>query len=199
MKIYTIIGGVNGVGKSSLSGVLSAESRDLGTIIDTDKITAEHGGDRLAGGKKAIEKIDFCLEKGVNFTQETTLSGARTLKTIQRARDLDYTIRLYYIGINTADESIERIKNRVRKGGHNITDEDVERRFEKRFEDLVKILPFCSEVRFYDNENGFVDVAEYKNGSLIIKGDYIPEWIIELKEYMDMGETEGEAIMPTMG
>jgi len=124
----------------------------------------------------------------VNFTQETTLSGARTLKTIQRARDLDYTIRLYYIGINTAD----------RKGGHNITDEDVERRFEKRFEDLVKILPFCSEVRFYDNENGFVDVAEYKNGSLIIKGGYIPEWIIELKEYMAMGETDDEAITPVI-
>jgi len=85
-----------------------------------------------------------------------------------------------------------------RKGGHNITDEDVERRFEKRFEDLVKILPFCSEVRFYDNENGFVDVAEYKNGSLIIKGGYIPEWIIELKEYMAMGETDDEAITPVI-
>ena len=199
MKLYTIIGGVNGVGKSSLSGVLSAENLDLGIIIDTDKMTAELGGDRISGGKKAIEKIDSCLEKGVNFTQETTLSGARTLKTIQRARDLDYTIRLYYIGINTADESIERIKNRVRKGGHNIADDDVERRFEKRFEDLIKILPYCNEVRFYDNENGFVDVAEYRNGSLIIKGDYTPEWIIELKEYMDMGETEGETITPVIG
>ena len=199
MKLYTIIGGVNGVGKSSLSGVLSAENLDLGIIIDTDKITAELGVDRISGGKKAIEKIDSCLEKGVNFTQETTLSGARTLKTIQRARDLDYTIRLYYIGINTADESIERIKNRVRKGGHNIADDDVERRFEKRFEDLIKILPYCNEVRFYDNENGFVDVAEYRNGSLIIKGDYTPEWIIELKEYMDMGETEGETITPVIG
>ena len=199
MKLYTIIGGVNGVGKSSLSGVLSAENLDLGIIIDTDKMTAELGGDRISGGKKAIEKIDSCLEKGVNFTQETTLSGARTLKTIQRARDLDYTIRLYYIGINTADESIERIKNRVRKGGHNIADDDVERRFEKRFEDLIKILPYCNEVRFYDNENGFVDVAEYGNGSLIIKGDYTPEWIIELKEYMDMGETEGETITPVIG
>ena len=199
MKTFTIIGGVDGVGKSSLSGVLSAENLDLGIIIDTDKMTAELGGDRISGGKKAIEKIDSCLEKGVNFTQETTLSGARTLKTIQRARDLDYTIRLYYIGINTADESIERIKNRVRKGGHNIADDDVERRFEKRFEDLIKILPYCNEVRFYDNENGFVDVAEYRNGSLIIKGDYTPEWIIELKEYMDMGETEGETITPVIG
>ena len=185
MKIYTIVGGVNGVGKSSLSGVLAAESPDVGTIIDTDKITAEQGGDRIIGGKTAIEKIDTCLEKGVNFTQETTLSGARTLKTIQRARELDYYIRLYYIGINSAAESIARISNRVRKGGHNIASEDVERRFDKRFEDLAKILAYCNEVRFYDNENGFVDVAEFRNGALILKGDYVPEWINKLKEYLE--------------
>lgn len=188
MKIYTIIGGVNGVGKSSLLGVLSAERSDLGVIIDIDKITAKHGSDM-----NAIEKIDKCLEKGVNFTQETTLSGTKTLRTIQRARGLDYFIRLYYIGINTAGESIERIKNRVRKGGHNIADDDVERRFDKRFEDLAKILPYCNEVRFYDNENGFADVAEYKNGSLIIKGDYTPKWINELNDYLNMGESKMKA------
>lgn len=54
MNIYTIIGGVNGVGKSSLSGVLSAENTDLGIIIDTDKITAENGDDLIKGGRIAI-------------------------------------------------------------------------------------------------------------------------------------------------
>lgn len=63
MKIYTITGGVNGVGKSSLSGVLSAESTDLGIIIDTDKLIAELEGDRIKGGKLAIERIEDCLKK----------------------------------------------------------------------------------------------------------------------------------------
>lgn len=67
MKIYTIIGGVNGVGKSSLTGVLAAENDDLGVIIDTDKIK---------GGKTAIERINNSLEMGINFTQDTTLSGS---------------------------------------------------------------------------------------------------------------------------
>lgn len=88
MKTYTIIGGVNGVGKSSLSGVLSAENSDLGIIIDTDKITQELGGDKIRGGKFAVKRISDCLNKGINFTQETTLSGVRTLKTIQRAKEL---------------------------------------------------------------------------------------------------------------
>lgn len=184
MKIYTIIGGVNGVGKSSLSGVLSAESTDLGIIIDTDKLTVELGGDRIKGGKLAIERIDDCLKKGVNFTQETTLSGVRTLKTIRKARELNYFIRLYYVGVSSSGESIRRIKNRVEKGGHNIPSVDVERRYNKRFEDLAKVLPYCNEVRFFDNENGFTEKAEYKNGSLIIKGGKTPEWIKELEEYL---------------
>ncbi len=184
MKMYTIIGGVNGVGKSSLTGILVGEYTDLGIIVDTNSLTAKLGGDKLKGDKEAIKIINSSLEKGVNFTQETTLSGQKTLRTIIAAREKDYYIRLYYVGISSADESLLRISNRVRKGGHNIPTEDVIRRYEKRFEDLVKILPYCNEVHFYDNENGFVDVGEYKNGNIIFSGDYVPEWLKLLKEYL---------------
>ncbi len=185
MKIYTIIAGVNGVGKSSLTGVLIGESSDLGIIVDTDKITSELGGDKLKGGKAAIERINSSLEKGINLTQETTLSGARTLKTIKKARELDYFIRLYYVGVSTAEESIKRIKNRVEKGGHDIPEADVLRRYQKRFEDLVAILPYCNEVKLYDNENGFVEKAEYKNGEIIIKSGSIPKWLEELQQCLN--------------
>lgn len=183
MKIYTIIAGVNGVGKSSLTGALLNRNNDLGTVIDTDKITAEIGGDKLKGGKIAIERINTSLEKGINFTQETTLSGSRTLKTIKRARELNYFIRLYYVGVNTAEESLKRIKNRVEKGGHDIPSSDVIKRYNKRFSDLIDVLPYCDEVFLYDNENGFVEKAEYKNGELIIKSDAIPQWLDELKAF----------------
>lgn len=39
VRTYTIIGGVNGVGKSSFTGVLKERCTDLGIIIDVDKIT----------------------------------------------------------------------------------------------------------------------------------------------------------------
>ena len=81
MKTYTIIGGVNGVGKSSFAGVLKERSTDLGIIVDVDKITAELGAGALAGGKAALRKINECIDKGVSFTQETTLSGRKTEST----------------------------------------------------------------------------------------------------------------------
>ena len=164
MKTYTIVAGVNGCGKSSLTGVLRTEIDNLGKIIDVDKITVSCNGNALQGGKKAVALIDDCLEKEICFTQETTLSGRKTLDTIKRAIAKDYYIRLYYVGLDTVDESLLRIANRVKKGGHDIEAEAVNRRFGKRFEDLLAVLPCCTEATFYDNDNGFVTVAKYKNG-----------------------------------
>lgn len=170
MKIYTIIGGVNGVGKSSLTGVLKALRDDMGIIIDCE--TCEN----------ADPLVCNCLERGIDFTQETTLSGKKTLKTIIAAREKDYYIRLYYVAVSSAEESVKRIENRVSKGGHNIPKEDVKRRFSKRFDDLLTILPYCSEVHFYDNENGFEEVGEYGNGALTVTAETPPRWLSDLKK-----------------
>lgn len=190
MKMYTIIGGVNGVGKSSLTGALKGTTNNLGTIVDVDKITAQLGGDTLAGGKAAVRLLDDCLEKGISFTQETTLSGRRTEATAKKARERGYYVRLYYIGLDSAEESLVRIENRVRKGGHDIPKENVLRRFSDRFEAVAKVLPYCDEAEFYDNENGFVKVAEYKNGEVMCMGDYRPRWLVGLCQYIK-GKAQG--------
>lgn len=95
MKLYTIIGGVNGVGKSSLTGVLKSRMTDLGVIVDVDKLTVQMGGNALAGGKTAVRMIEDCIERGISFTQETTLSGHRTERTAQRVREAGYSVRLF--------------------------------------------------------------------------------------------------------
>ena len=184
MRTYTIIGGVNGTGKSSLTGVLRTQTTDLGQIIDVDRITAAGGLSPVEGGKLALRRILGCLEKGVSFTQETTLSGKRTEITAAEAKRLGYTIRLYYVGLDSSEECKERIANRVRHGGHDIPAEVVQRRFERRWEALARVLPYCDEARFFDNDNGFTEVAEYINGELILKGGHRPAWVREMADYL---------------
>lgn len=179
MKIYTIIGGVNGAGKSSLTGVLKAERTDLGRIIDVDKLAAQHGG-FIEGGKAAVLMQAQYIQEGISFTQETTLSGQRPLRMIREAKDAGYYVRLFYVGISTAEEAVKRIENRVSKGGHDIPREDVLRRFAQRHEALVSVLDFVDEAILYDNENGFAAVAEYRNGELLLRGGYTPDWLNEL-------------------
>ena len=50
------------------------------------------------------------------------------------------------------------------------------------------MLPYCSEAEFWDNENGFVNVGEYKNGSLVIYGNEPPQWLTELKKLINNNE-----------
>ena len=56
LKTYTIIGGVNGAGKSSLSGVLKTQ-KNLGYIIDVDKIAKTKKCSSLEADKIAVSKI----------------------------------------------------------------------------------------------------------------------------------------------
>ena len=184
MKLYTIIGGVNGAGKSSLTGVLKTERSDLGKIIDVDKLAAQYGS-FVEGGKAALQMQELFIREGISFTQETTLSGQRPLRMIRQAKEAGYFVRLFYVGIGSAAEALKRIENRVSKGGHNIAEEDVVRRFSERNETLAKVLDYVDEAILYDNENGFVAIAEYKNGELIFRGDYAPGWLFELQEYLN--------------
>jgi len=184
VKTYTIVGGVNGTGKSSFTGVLKTRMTDLGDIIDVDKLTAIAGVSPIEGGKIALRQIIKCLEKEISFTQETTLSGRRTEITASKAKDQGYYVRLFYIGLDTPEESLERIANRVARGGHKIGEDDVRRRFSGRWNALKKILPYCDEALFFDNDNGFVEVAEYYDGQLVLKGESRPKWIIELSEFL---------------
>lgn len=181
---YTIIGGVNGVGKSSYTGSAKERTTDFGIIIDVDKLTAEAGGNALIGGKQAIKKIEECLANNYSFTQETTLSGYKTEDTARRAKEKGYTVRLFYIALDSVEDSLTRIENRVRRGGHNIAANDVKRRFDTRWEAVAKVLPYCDVAEFYDNTNGFVKVAEYRNGELRPVGYFIPTWLNELQHFL---------------
>jgi len=183
-NVYTIIGGINGTGKSSFTGVLKTQALDLGVIIDVDKLATTAGVTPIEGGKIAIRRIRRCLDYDASFTQETTLSGYRTEITVIKAKELGYYIRLFYIGLDTPEECIERIANRVARGGHKIGEDDVRRRFASRWDALIKILPYCDEVLFFDNDNGFVEVAEYYDGQFLLKRESRPDWAIELSEYL---------------
>ena len=171
MKIYTIIGGVNGVGKTSFVGILKELDPDLGTIIDI-------------GENAAMVAIQECIARNITFTQETTLSGYKTEATAKQVKELGYHVRMFYVGLDTLDESLSRIQNRVRRGGHDIPHDDVSRRFSGRWVAVAKVLPYCDEAEFYDNDNGFVKVAEYRNGEFRTVGMRSPNWILDLQNYL---------------
>lgn len=169
MKTFTLIGGVSGVGKTSLLGVLRAMRTDLGITFD-------------CSGKFAADKIKAALADGINVSYETSLHGDYPKCLCKKAKELGYTVRLYYIGLDTARECVRRLKHR--SGNGDITNAlwELQEQFEQRFSAIGAVLPFCDEAKFLDNNNGFRFVGQYGNSQIQFVGDYTPVWLQQLSE-----------------
>ena len=81
MKTYTIVGGVNGVGKSSFSGVLKS---DLGVIVDVDKITVQVGGGAIEGSRAALRLIELGLKPLIFERGKDVAERGKDIAQIQR-------------------------------------------------------------------------------------------------------------------
>ncbi|MCM1415430.1 MAG: zeta toxin family protein [bacterium] len=179
MKKYILIAGVNGAGKSTL--YQSLQSLQDMQRVNTDEILREFGDwknptDVMTAGKMAVKRISQYFEKGVSFNQETTLCGLAILKNIRLAKEKDYFIELHYIGVDHVQIAKQRVMERVRQGGHGVSEKDIERRYIETFQNLKNILPFSDLAAFYDNTIEFRRFAIYKSGKPVRISHNIPIW-----------------------
>ena len=183
-KIFTLFAGVNGAGKSTLFSVDTAA--DLGVRLNTDEIVKERGWDwrdasaQLRAGRELLRRQKECLEKGVSFNQETTLSGVSILKAIQTAKERGYLIRMRYVGVSSPAIAKERVAKRIAMGGHGVSGETIDRRFDASKDNLKKVFPLFDTVNIYDNSgDGLMLVASYVKG-VWLRSEFPCRWAEEL-------------------
>lgn len=168
MAVYTLIAGVDGVGKTSFLGALVGCAKDIGVVVQDD-----------------LCKISECIRNGVSFVRKSTLDSDIDDQIMRMARDAGYQVRLCYIAIDTAADCLARIQNRVRHGGADVPTDTVIQRFNTRWDTLSKVLTQCNSVEIYDNDNGFSKVAEYQNDRFCAVERKIPTWLEDLLAFDD--------------
>ncbi len=99
---------------------------------------------------------------------------------MQRAKQKGYEINLIFVGINTVDTNIERVKERVATGGHNVPEEDIRRRYERAMENLPVALELADNTTiFYNSTNlGHQQKLTIENKKLTQQSLYLPQWIV---------------------
>lgn len=183
-KNLYLFAGVNGVGKSTMYNSQIEEGIKQSIRINTDEIVRTFGdwknnADQIKAAKIAIKLRNHCFEEGKSFNEETTLTGKTILKTIDRAKELGYKIYLYYIGIDSPEIAKERVRNRVLKGGHDISSEVIEKRYYESLENLKKIISKCDYVDIYDNTDIYKLVFSFANNEIIENSISSSEWAKE--------------------
>nr|WP_232067532.1 zeta toxin family protein [Mycobacterium marseillense] len=150
--------GVNGAGKSSVVG---ATIRDKGgqyynpDEAARDIVAANPGLGQAEANAAAWEQgrrlLQRAIDEGLDFTFETTLGGNTMPALLAEAAKRGLQVHVFYVGLDSADTCIERVRQRVRAGGHDISDADIRRRYRHSLINLVKLLPVLTGLRVYDN------------------------------------------------
>lgn len=76
--------------------------------------------------KEAVKRIKYYFDNGISFNQETTLTGNSIINNIKIAKQHGYTVKMYYVGVESVDIAIRRVQHRER-GGHGIAETDIRR------------------------------------------------------------------------
>ena len=156
-KNLYIISGCNGAGKTTASYTVLPEVLHCKEFVNADEIArglSPFNPESVAieAGRLMLQRIEYLLVKDESFSIETTLATKSYINLVRRAQVKGYTVRLLFFWLNSPELALQRIAERVAKGGHNIPEPIVRRRYVAGICNLFRL--FMSEVdswEIYDN------------------------------------------------
>jgi predicted ABC-type ATPase len=180
MPELIVIAGPNGAGKSSLTKLSSTNI----PVIDPDAIAREIApinpeSAALAAGRQAIDRAREYIHLDNSFIVETTFAGNSYLNLIREVKSLGWFVRLIYIGINNPMTNVQRVRSRVKLGGHNVPLSDILRRYERSLINLHKAAKIVDRLDLYDNSTkaGYQLIATVEGDRTVIYVPELPGWI----------------------
>ena len=106
----------------------------------------------MRAGRLLLEQIRLLASKRSDFGFETTLSGVTYVSFLRRLKAQDYRVHLFFLWIPTVEVALARIADRVRRGGHDIPEKVVRRRFRKGLQNLFTLYrPVLDSWMLFDN------------------------------------------------
>jgi predicted ABC-type ATPase len=149
--------GTNGAGKSSVAGAMFLaqgaeyfnpddaailiQSANRGLTQSEANSAAWHEGKRL---------LERAIAERLSFAFETTLGG-QTIAALHSALSSGIAVRVWYVGLRSAELHVARVRARVAKGGHDIPEARIRERYDSSRLNLIQLLPKLTELRVYDN------------------------------------------------
>ncbi|MDR1676410.1 MAG: zeta toxin family protein [Tannerella sp.] len=159
MPYLYIISGCNGAGKTTASYTILPEMLGCKEFVNSDEIAkglSPFNADNITVAVEAsrimYRRIRELIAAQKTFALETTLASRSIVKLLQGAQERGYYVTLLYFWLNTPDLAVERVRNRVAAGGHNVTESTIRRRYEAGIHNLFELyLPICDFWMIADN------------------------------------------------
>ena len=176
-RLY-ILAGCNGAGKTTASYSFLPEILDCGEFVNSDEFAKslspfDPSVASVSASRFMLKRISYLLERGSDFSIETTLATRSLVSIINEARAKSYVITLLYLWIQAPEIAIQRVRDRVASGGHNIPEDVLRRRYTTGLKYMFDIyMPICDRWMIADNSGPtFMLIAEGDVNRTIIKDE----------------------------
>lgn len=154
-RIY-VLAGVNGAGKSSVVG---SRARQRGMdYFNPDEAAAELVAQGAAldeanarAWTEGKEMLEAAIRARRNFMFETTLGGNTIPRLLAQAADAGFDVNIWFVGLESVEKHMQRVRARVAAGGHDIPEEKIRERWNASRLNIINLLPHLTELRVFDN------------------------------------------------
>lgn len=119
---------------------------------------------------------------GSSFSFETVCSHPSKIAEIKNAKKLGYKIYLYFISVTDPFINLERVKLRVKCGGHDVPKEKIQTRYFRTMENLYRVFLLADRAFLFDNstqysaDSSFTIFAEKYQNTLYLPSGTFPVW-----------------------
>ncbi len=183
-KLY-IIAGPNGAGKTTFAKEFLPHYAKCTNFVNADLIALglspfSPSTVSIKAGKLLLKEIDNFIAHKVDFAFESTLSGKTYIGLIKEARSKGYFVHIVFLWIPSMYLAKERIKQRVKQGGHHVPDVDVKRRWTRSLKNFFELyMPLADTWDIFDNSGvdpGLV-VKSNEKGLQILNKSLYQQWM----------------------
>jgi len=152
-----IIAGPNGSGKTTFATDFLPLYMECRNFVNPDLLARAFSPFNpdaaiLKAAKTTLEIIDENIAAQRDFAFETTLSGRSYALKIRQMKNAGFTVTMVYLWMPSPELSLQRIRERVSQGGHDVPEQDVIRRFGRSLTNLFTLYrPLLDNLWFFDN------------------------------------------------
>jgi predicted ABC-type ATPase len=156
-KNLYIISGCNGAGKTTASYTVLPEILNCREFVNADEIARglspfNPSSVAIEAGKLMLQRIEELLKRNETFSIETTLATRSYVNLVKQAQEQGYSVCLLFFWLSTPELAVKRVAERVSKGGHDIPQDIIRRRYVAGINNLFKLfMPIVNYWAIFDN------------------------------------------------
>lgn len=154
-----VLAGPNGAGKSTSAQKLLRGALGVEEFVNADVIAQGLSGfspERvaMAAGRIMRRRLGELATSRASFAFETTLASRSFAPWLAQLHADGYHVHLIFLWLPSADVAIERVADRVRRGGHDVPTATIRRRYQRGLLKFFQLYrPVANSWQFVDNSH----------------------------------------------